>query len=52
MTKLEFKNYLFQRQQDISEEGKNVKDFMAAMAYIIAINLLEEIIRKFDTVKD
>lgn len=52
MTKLDYREYLINKQKDISEEGKNVKEFMAVMTYRCMINLLEEVLEKFDTIED
>ena len=52
MTKLEYRQYLIKKQKDISEEGKNVKNVMAAITYRCIINILEGVIDKFDTIED
>lgn len=52
MKQIEFRDYLVNKQKDISQEGKNVKDIMASITYRCLINLLEDIIEKYDTIKD
>lgn len=52
MKQIEFRDYLVNKQKDISQEGKNVKDVMASITYRCLINLLEDIIEKFDTIED
>lgn len=52
MTKNEFRNYLFKLQEDIAKESKDAYDVIAVMTYRCTINLLEEIIQKFDTIND
>lgn len=52
MTKLDYRQYLINKQKDISEEGKNVREPMAAITYRCLINLLEEVLEKFDSIKD
>lgn len=43
MTKLDYGEYLINKQKDISEEGKHVRNPMIAITYRCLINLLEEI---------
>ena len=52
MTKLDYRQYLINKQKDISEEGKNVREPMAAITYRCLINLLEDVLEKFDSIKD
>lgn len=52
MSKDEFKEYLYKKQLDIAEEGKGVKDIMAALTYRCCINLLEEVIEKYESIED
>lgn len=52
MTKLDYREYLINKQKDISEEGKHVRNPMTAITYRCLINLLEEIIEKFDAIED
>ena len=52
MRKEQFRSFLSDKLYGLSEESKGVKDFMAAQAYICCMNLLSEIIDKFDEIED
>lgn len=52
MTKSDYREYLINKQKDISEEGKHVRNPMTAITYRCLINLLEEILEKFDIIEE
>lgn len=52
MDQLEYRQYLIKKQKDLLEEGRNARDFTAIITYRCLINLLEEVLEKFDTIED